>query len=307
MRNGAYFPQAMSGLSYLRWGRGDIRSYVKSFGLPKMAALTFASGSGIALLLSIAGCPPDMSIFIGLIIGLIPVAWAYNIIVSYDNEVEARAPEFFYDLSEQVKASGSIVKALKRVSGQSYGVISDEVSRILSEVEDEGYDIASSLESMAARVDNRYITRSVFVIKEALTSSSNLESILKMVSEEGRLSISLARERHSGIASSVFVIYLTAIIFLAVISLCITSFIPISSELRTISGMADNGPVHDIAIPYYVLSMSVALCSGLTVGGMRDKSVLGGFKDAAVLILLTFVVYELVVFPGYNLLEAFGL
>ena len=239
-------------------------------------------------------------------VALTPPAVVYQVISAYDADIETRAPEFFYDLSDQVKASGSIVKALKRVSRHSYGVMSDEVGRVLSEVEDEGYDIASSLQFMSRRVNNGYISRSVSVIKEALTSSSNLENILKVVSEEGRLSLSLRKERKSGISSSIFVIYLTAIIFLAVTALCITSFVPMSREFQVATGIGET-PISQIALPYYVLSISIALCSGLTAGAMRDSTIFGGLKDALALLVITFFVYELIVFPGYDILGAYGL
>jgi flagellar protein FlaJ len=159
---------------------------------------------------------------------------------------------------------------------------------------------------MAARVNNGYIDRSVSVIKEGLTTSSSLESILKVVAGEGRLSQSLKKERRSGISSSVFVIYFTAIIFLAVTMLCLTSFMQLSNDMRLASGMEEVVPEYAV-MPYYVLSVSVALCTGLTIGEMRDASVYGGFKDAAILLTLTFIVYEFVIFPGVNLLGAYGL
>lgn len=284
----------------------DVRSLVKSVGLPAVAAASIIAGAAVACVLFAFAFGLDAALFAGLMASLLPIAYAYRAVAIYDSEVEAKAPEFFYDLSEQVKASGSLVKALKRVSRHEYGIISDEVCRVLSEIEEEGYDIASSLEAMASRTNNRYIDRSVSVIREALTSSSNLESILKVVAGEGRLSLSLKKERQSGISSSVFVIYFTAIIFLAVTMLCLTSFMHLSSEMRLASGIEDVA-TRDAVMPYYVLSVSVAICTGLTIGEMRDTAVYSGSRDAAILLSLTFLAYELVIFPGYNLLGAYGI
>jgi len=284
----------------------DVRSLVKSSGLTFVTAVSLAIGMGAACLLLTLSLSLDTALFVLLIITLLPAAFAYRVVAQYDAEVESKAPEFFYDLSEQTKASGSIVKALKRVSRHEYGIISDEVCRVLSEIEEEGCDIASSLEAMAARVNNRYIDRSVSVISEALTTSSSLESILKVVAGEGRLSLSLKKERRSGISSSVFVIYFTAIIFLAVTMLCLTSFMQLSNDMRLASGV-EEVMARDAVTPYYVLSVSVAVCTGLAVGEMRDATMFGGFKDATILLALTFAVYELVIFPGINLLGAYGL
>jgi flagellar protein FlaJ len=296
----------MATVTHMRKEPGNLRAMVKSAGIGSITLASLACGCVLGAIIFLVTSWADVAIFISLGIALVPAAIAYQAISAYDSDIETRAPEFFYDLSEQVKASGSIVKALKRVSRHSYGVMSDEVNRILSEVEDEGYDIASSLQAMAGRVNNRYISRSVSVIKEALTSSSNLENILKVVSEEGRMSLSLRKERKSGISSSIFVIYLTAIIFLAVTALCITSFVPMSREFQAVAGIGDV-PIRQVALPYFVLSVSIALCSGLTAGAMRDSTVFGGFKDALALLIITFAVYELVVFPGYNIMGAYGL
>jgi hypothetical protein len=130
-----------------------------------------------------------------------------------------------------------------------------------------------------------------------------------MVAAEGRLSRTLEAERKAGIASAVLVMYLTAFVFLVVVSLCISSFIPVSHRLQALStgetALSEN-PVA-AAMPYYVLSLSVAVCSGLTIGVMRDNTIFGGMKDAALLATAAFLIYELVVFPGYDVMGAFGL
>jgi archaeal flagellar protein FlaJ len=143
-------------------------------------------------------------------------------------------------------------------------------------------------------VNNAYITRSVTIINEALTSSPDAESVLKMVAAEGRLSRRL--EAEGGIASAV------------VVSLCISSFVPVSQQLRALSAGEPPVPVDPVAaaMPYYVLSLSVAVCSGLTIGVMRDNTVFGGMKDAALLTTAAFLVYKLIVFPGYDIMGAFG-
>jgi len=284
----------------------DTCALVKSAGLPAVAAVSIIAGLALACAVFALTSSLDAALFAGMIVSLLPIAFAYRAVAVYDAEVEAKAPELFYDLSEQVKASGSIVKALKRVSRHEYGTISDEVCRTLSEIEEEGYDIASALKAMASRTKNRYVDRSVSVIVEALTTSSNLESILKTVASEGRLAQSLKKERQAGISSSVFVIYFTAVIFLAVTMLCITSFMHLSADMRLATGVEALN-ARDAVMPYYALSVSVALCTGLAIGEMREASIYGGARDAALLLLLTFLVYELVIFPGYDMLGAFGI
>jgi flagellar protein FlaJ len=299
----------MPGGTFSLRGRGaslpDARSFVRASGPGAVAAASLVAGTAAACLLLALSFGIDSALFVLLMVALAPAAYAHMATSTYNNEIEARAPELFYDLAEQTKASGSIVKALKRVSRHEYGAMSDEVRRVLSEVEEEGYDIASALEAMAIRIDNGYIDRSVSIVKEALTTSSNLESILRMVAGEGRLALSLKKERRSGISSSIFVLYFTAIIFLAVTMLCLTSFVQLSGDMQAASGIEAMG--RDSMMPYYVLSVSVALCTGLTIGEMRDSSVFGGFKDAAILLALTFIVYEAIIFPGVNLLGAYGL
>lgn len=284
----------------------DVCSLVKSAGLPAIAMASTAAGIAIAIASVMLAAPVDIGLFAGILVALLPVAYAHRSVAAYDAEVEAKAPELFYDLAEQVKASGSIVKALKRVSRHEYGPVSDEVCRMLSEVEEEGYDIAHAFKAMARRVRNRYTDRSVSVIVEALTTSSNPESILKVVASDGRLARSLKKEKQSGISSSVFVIYFTAVIFLAVTMLCLTSFMHLAGDMRLASGLGE-AISRDAVMPYYALSVSVALCTGLTIGEMRDSSLYGGARDALVLLVLTFLAYELVIFPGYNILGAFGI
>lgn len=291
------------------FGEADgIRTMIKAAGMPGVMIATIPAGAfvaGVTLLLQ----PIDVAVYVFLMIMLTPAAIAYSLMASYDSEINARAPELFYDLSEYVRASGSMPKALKRAATGHYGAMSDEVRRILSEIEDEGFDLATSLKAMAARVKNAYVTRSVSIINEALTSSPDAESVLKMIAAEGRLSRSLESERKAGISSAVVVMYLTATVFLIVVSLCISSFVPVSHQLKALTAGEAVTPESPFAyaMPYYVLSVSVTVCTGLTIGAMRDNSIFGGLKDAAALTTVTFLVFELIVFPGFDVMGAVGL
>lgn len=286
----------------------DFRPLLKAAGVSRIALSALVLGATAATVAALLGQPVDIVVFSFLILALVPAASAYGIIASYDGDVNARAPELFYDLSEHVRAGGSFTRALRRVSGSSYGAMSDEVYRLLSETEDEGFDTARALKAMARRVNNSYVTRSVAVIGEALRSSSDVEGILKMVAAEGRLALALARERRSGILPAVAVVYLTTVILLAVVALCITSLVPMSQQLQGLAS-GEAGPAEsprEFALPYYFLSLSVALCSGLIVGVMRDSTAFGGLKDAALLVTLAFIVFEAVVFPGFDVMGVLG-
>lgn len=276
--------------------------------MPKIAMASFGTGVIVACLLWLVQ-PVDVALYTLLLAGLAPAAIAYTVISSCDSEISARAPELFYDLSEHVRASGSLVKALRRASSNNYGIMSDEVLRILSDIEHEGFDVAASLNAMAARVKNAYVARSVSIINEALTSSSDIEGVLKMASAEGRLSRSLDAERRSGIAPAILVMYLTAFIFLIVVSLCIISFIPVSHQLSALAAGERYTPENNYSttLPYYILSLSVAVCTGLAIGAMRDTTVFAGFRDAVILVTIVFLVYRAIVFPGFNVMEALGL
>ena len=287
---------------------GSLRTALKAAGMPKVALAATcigAAAAGISLLFQ----PVEVAIYVFCMATLVPAAVARGLTASYDREINAKAPELFYDLSEYVRASGSLPLALKRATAGGYGALSDEVRRVLSEIEDEGYDLAAALRAMAARANNAYITRSVAIINEALTSSPDAGSVLKMVSAEGRLSQALEAERRAGISSAVLVIYLTALVFLIVVSLCISSFVPVAGQLKALSGGEPETPASPVtaAMPYFVLSLSVAVCSGLTIGVMRDNSAFGGLKDAAVLATAAFLVYECMVFPGFDVMGALGL
>lgn len=286
------------------YGSEEISPVIKSAGMPRIILAALILGATVAAAASLLGEPADIVAYVFIILVMVPAAIAFEVIGSYDSDVNSRAPELFYDLSEYISAGGSFSRAVRRASEGSYGVMSDEMCRVRSDIEDEGQDIAAALKGMAVRVNNAYVSRSVAVICEALTSSPDVEGILKMAAAEGRLSLSLFKERRSGILPAVAVMYLTTIILLLVVSLCITSLVPMAQELKTLTGgegMASEGP-REYALPYYFLSVSVAVCSGLTIGVMRDCSAYGGLKDAAMLVTLVFVVFETVVFPGYNLM-----
>jgi Flp pilus assembly protein TadB len=131
------------------------RIALRAAGMPNITLAALAAGvlaAGLTMIIQ----PVEVAMYVFLMAVLAPVAIACWATASIDRDICVKAPELFYDLSEYVRASGSFQKALKRASAGGYGTMSDEVRRILSEVEDEGYDLSTALKAMATRVNILY-------------------------------------------------------------------------------------------------------------------------------------------------------
>jgi len=216
-------------------------------------------------------------------------------------KIDDRFPDFVRDLAESRRAGMTFTKAILYASKGNYGVLTSEVKKISQQIS-WGSSVEEALSSFASRVHTKLIRRTISLIIEASRSGGNVADVLDAASRDAREIRLLERERRSSMMSYVAVIYVGMGVFLLIIAVLSTTFIPAmagegSASLQTCAlGGAGGINKGNIMPVFFVTTFFQSIGMGLVTGVFEEGNVYSGIKHVFIMCLVTWLVFKLIIF-----------
>ncbi len=211
-------------------------------------------------------------------------------------KIDTIFPDFVRDLAESRRAGMTFTKAILFASKGNYGILTPEIQKISQQVS-WGSSVTDALISFSERVQTRSIKRTISLIIEASKSGGNVADVLDVAAKDAREIKMLEAERKSNMASYVVVIYVAAFVFLAIIAILCTSFIPSMTGSGTagLQGAMGGGSVsqEEILPIFYYASIIQGLGSGLVAGVFEDGNFSSSVKHVFVLVFVSWFAFKL--------------
>ncbi|NYZ75001.1 type II secretion system F family protein [Candidatus Micrarchaeota archaeon] len=131
------------------------------------------------------------SISLGFILAVIVFIGAGSLVLWYPsnvasgraNKIDKELPFALRHLATQIKAGVSLNSALASIGAANYGVLTQEITRTLADLEG-GESTEGALLKLAARNRSRGLRRSVVQITRALRTGGNLAEIISSIAED---------------------------------------------------------------------------------------------------------------------------
>tara|TARA_Y100000310_G_scaffold338782_1_gene429436 strand:+ start:1321 stop:2454 length:1134 start_codon:yes stop_codon:yes gene_type:complete len=98
-------------------------------------------------------------------------------------DVSAELPFALRHMSTELKAGIGLYKTLQTIATSDYGVLSEEFSRTINEIE-EGTDTKDALRHFALRTQSKALRSALFHIIRALKTGGNLSEIMNTIAED---------------------------------------------------------------------------------------------------------------------------
>jgi flagellar protein FlaJ len=151
------------------------------------------------------------------------------------------------------------------------------------------------------RVSTPAIARTVTLITKASEMSGQIGEVLSIASSDAKMSEILHRERRSEMFIYTAIVYLSFFVFLFVVAVLTTQFLPVLANIST-KGIPATGALAGIgSIPtvtfgrlLYHACLIQALFSGLIAGQMGESTIAAGVKHSCVLLVISLVVFNFV-------------
>jgi len=213
-------------------------------------------------------------------------------------KIDGIFPDFVRDLAESRRAGMTFTKAILFSSKGEYGILTPEIKKISQQIS-WGGSVADALEAFAQRVNTKSIRRTITLIIEASNSGGNVADVLDVAAKDAREIKMLEAERRTNMASYVIVIYVGVFVFLAIVLILCTSFIPAmvggegSQGMQGIMGGGNGASQKEISGTFYLACLVQAFGSALVAGVFEDGRYTSSVKHIFIMVFSTWLMFKL--------------
>ena len=248
---------------------------------------------------------PEVSAIDYIIFGLVALMLPYGIYGYRRDQIRARVeekfPDFLRDLAEYWKGGLSMTVAIQTLAKGEYGNLNEEVNKMASQIS-WGVSFGEVLEMFTERVTSPIVTRAVRMVDEANRAGGRISDILLAASYDAKEIKALETERRQEVGSYVTVIYASFFVYLGIILVLASTFIPaiVDSSATTGGGSMSIGnltirEMNEVWIStMFLYSLMVqGIGNGLAAGFMSTGRLYSAFSRASFLLLLGWFIFEL--------------
>ncbi len=182
---------------------------------------------------------PEISAIDYIVFGVICLFLPYGVYGYRRDQIRARVeekfPDFLRDLAEYWKGGLSMTVAIQTLAKGEYGNLNDEVNKMSSQIS-WGVAFGEVLEMFTERVTSPIVTRAVRMVDEANRAGGRISDILLAASYDAREIKALETERRQEVGSYVTVIYASFFVYLGIILVLASTFVPAIVDSSAASG-----------------------------------------------------------------------
>jgi len=208
--------------------------------------------------------------------------------------IDDMLPRFMEDMAESHEAGMTLLKALEASSKRRYGPITGELRHLAAQLS-WGVEFEAAFASFSSRIDTELTAKTTAILLEAMRLGGDLKAAFHSTASFVREVIQLRNERESQLRPYMIVIYVSNVIFMAIIMILYQSFF-----LSMASGSAGSGGFMSLPMSlegYKVILFDLvvveALFGGITAGKLSGGRALTGLKHSVTLLVVVSVVFGL--------------
>jgi flagellar protein FlaJ len=243
----------------------------------------------------------DDHIVIAILIVLIPYAVFYELWRKNVQGMESLIPDFLERMAGINQVGLTIAQAISIMVNTNLGLLSYEIKRIKRDI-DWGASFSDALMRFEDRIRTPLIARTVTLITKASQMSGSIGDVLTIAASDAKMSYILKRERTSEMFIYTAIIYLAFIVFIFVVAVITSQFIPVLGDIDT-QGIPSGSALAGIStvslramerLMYHSVLVQ-ALFSGLIAGQMGEGSLKAGIKHACIMLILTLIAFNYII------------
>ncbi|MBP1909459.1 type II secretion system F family protein [Methanolobus bombayensis] len=239
----------------------------------------------------------DDVIIFSVLISITPPAFTFHKKYNRTDTIEEYLPTFLRDISEMSRAGLTLPRAVNTVAKGEYGALTKEV-QTMDAAMSWGVSFEEALHNFAKRISTPIIVRSVSLITQASKAGGRVAAVLEAAARDAREVKLLERERRGNMMVYVVISYMSFFVFLFVIGMLTSTFVPTMAEAGKAAQAAGAGSQFIGSFDpakYTRLMMHTGVIqgfmSGLVAGQMGEGSVFQGLKHSIILTLIAWMVF----------------
>lgn len=208
------------------------------------------------------------------------------------DQIEENMPLFLRDLAEMNKAGQNLSQSLTRVADNDYGALSVHIQNMDAAIS-WGLSFEEALNNFARKINTPLISRSVSIIVQANRAGGKVSDILDTAGQDTKNIKAMEKDRKSNMFVYVVICYLSFVVFLFVVLLVSSTFVPmmaeagdtgveVTSNMQFLSSFDQAGFIRLL----YHAALIQGFVSGLVAGQMGEGKITEGLKHSIILTIV---------------------
>jgi len=213
------------------------------------------------------------------------------------SKIDTIFPDFVRDLAESRRAGMTFTKSILFASKGNYGILTPEIQKISQQVS-WGSSVTDALFAFSERVRTTSIRRTISLIIEASKSGGNVADVLDVAARDAREIKMLEANRKTDMASYVVVVYVGMFVFLAILLILCTSFIPAmvggegAAGMQGVMGGGSFATLDEIVTTFFYACIIQGFGSGLVAGVFEDGTFTASVKHVFIMVLISWFAFK---------------
>jgi flagellar protein FlaJ len=235
-----------------------------------------------------------VAITIALFVATFPAAVVHIKIAKQKAGLEQGITSFLRDLTEVRKTGLSPEKCIESLSKREYGVFSNELRKISSEIS-WGIPIKKVIMQFLKRTKSWMTQLVMFLLVETIDVGGGTISMIESLARFNSLTQDVEKEKRMSVRPYIMMPYLASILLVAT-TIMMLSFTTGTLGVSAIAGEA-GAPQKDFSGMKMIFLTSVIFHSyliGIVAGKISEESVAAGFKHASILVIIACVAAKVV-------------
>ncbi len=233
----------------------------------------------------------DDIIVISVLIILVPFLFFYEIQMRRIKQIGDSIPGFLRRLAAISEMGVPLSAAISSISKINLGVLSTEVKIMYKDIV-WSRSVLKALTKFERRVNTISISRIVTLITKASESSGNIKETLRVAANDADLSEKLMRQKFTALFSYLIVVYISFAVFMLVLYVFSTMFLPRIPANTGASGMlAVSSHKEDYSLLFMHASIIQGFFSGIVAGQMMGESVFSGLKHSVFMMVTAYILF----------------
>jgi flagellar protein FlaJ len=233
----------------------------------------------------------DDAIIISTLISLVPFLFFYEMQMKRIKEIGESVPGFLKRLATVTDMGMPLTAAIKSISKISLGVLSTEVKLIHKHIV-WTHSVVEALMKFERRVNTVAISRIVTLIAKASESTGNIKETLRVAARDADLAEKLRHQKFAALFSYLIVVYISFAVFMMVLYVFATMFLPRIPSTSGASGMLSiSAHKAEYSMLFMHASVIQGFFSGVIAGQMMGENFEDGLKHSVVMMTVAYIFF----------------
>ncbi|MEM2989618.1 MAG: type II secretion system F family protein [Halobacteria archaeon] len=245
----------------------------------------------------------DDYIVFSILIALAPLSFFHELKIRRENKIQAEMPDFLKKLATTNETGMTLSQSIALISKTNYGVLGQEVKKMWRDME-WGASVTQALIRFANRVRTSLATRIVTLITKASESTGDIGIVLNIAAKDAAMSQQLRRERIQNMFIYVVIIYISFLVFVAIVFILSSTFLPVmasagskvqATKTARAAVMLKGFDLLKYNRLFFHSAVIQGFCSGLIAGQMGEGNVFSGLKHSLIMMIISYLLFTLLI------------